>query len=119
MMRFMEIRFPILTNSLLEDIINSTSPWALLAERFSEFAIRDWLLLKQDLVFNYIQRLRDALDSHGHQDKQLVPHAFPPPFNIMSGLDFGTDSASGGSYSRKTIHNALGNDRAFLFRPAQ
>ena len=80
---------PILTNSLLEDIINSASPWALLAERFSEFAIRDWLRLKQDLVFNYIHKLRDALDSHGHQDKQLVPHAFPPPFNIMSGLDFG------------------------------
>jgi hypothetical protein len=80
---------PILTNSLLEDIINSASPWELLADRFAEFAIRDWLLLKQDLVFNYVLKLRDALDSHGHQDKQLVPHAFPPPFNIMSGLDFG------------------------------
>lgn len=80
---------PILTNCLLEDIINSANPWKLLADRLEEFSIREWLRLKQDLVFNYIQKLREALDSHGHQDKQLVPHAFPPPFNVMSGLDFG------------------------------
>ena len=79
---------PLLTNSLLQDIIDSTTPWEMLADRFSHFAIREWLLLKQDLVFNYIYRLRVALDSHGHQDKQLVPHAFPPPFNTISGLDF-------------------------------
>jgi hypothetical protein len=60
----------------------------MLSERFSQFAIQEWLQLKQDLVFNYIHKLRDALDSHGHQDKQLVPHAFPPPFNTISGLDF-------------------------------
>ena len=68
--------------------MNSASPWELLADRFAQFAIRDWLLLKQDLVFNYIHKLRNALDTHGHQDKQLVTHAFPPPFNSMSGLDF-------------------------------
>ena len=79
---------PILSNSLLEDIISSASPWELLADRFAQFAIRDWLLLKQDLVFNYIHKLRNALDSHGHQDKHLVAHAFPPPFNSMSGMNF-------------------------------
>ena len=79
---------PLLSDSLLQDIIDSTSPWNMLADRFSQFAILEWLRLKQDLVFNYISELRGALDSHGHQDKQLVPHAFPPPFNTMSGFDF-------------------------------
>lgn len=79
---------PILTDSLLQDIIDAATPWEMLADRFPQFAILEWLQLKQDLVFNYISELRNALDSHGHQDKQLVPHAFPPPFNIMSGLDF-------------------------------
>ncbi|MGY8730770.1 MAG: hypothetical protein ACKVK0_01465, partial [Pirellulales bacterium] len=79
---------PIISDSLLQDIIDSTIPWNMLADRFSQFAIPEWLRLKQDLVFNYISELRGALDSHGHQDKQLVPHAFPPPFNTMSGFDF-------------------------------
>ncbi|MBT4014046.1 MAG: hypothetical protein HOF15_17225 [Planctomycetaceae bacterium] len=78
----------ILTDSLLQDVIASGAPWKMLAERFSQYMISDWLQLKNDLVFHYIQKLRAALDSHGHQDKQLVPHAFPPPFNVMSGLDF-------------------------------
>jgi len=79
---------PILTNSLLQEILASAVPWRMLADRFSQFSITEWLHLKQDLVFNYISKLRAALDSHGHQDKQLVPHAFPPPFNGMSGFDF-------------------------------
>jgi hypothetical protein len=79
---------PLLTDALLQDIIDSATPWEMLAGRFSEFAILEWLQLKRDLVFNYISALREALDSHGHQDKQLVPHAFPPPFNQMSGFDF-------------------------------
>ncbi len=78
----------ILTDSLLQDIIVSDTPWEMLAERFSQYMIIEWLQLKKDLVFHYVQKLRAALDSHGHQDKQLVPHAFPPPFNVMSGLDF-------------------------------
>lgn len=79
---------PVITDSLLQNILDATNPWEMLADRFSHYGILEWLQLKKDIVFNYISKLREALDSHGHQDKQLVPHAFPPPFNIMSGLDF-------------------------------
>jgi hypothetical protein len=79
---------PVLSDPLLQDIIDSPRPWNLLAERFSQYAITEWLQLKRDIVFNYISKLREALDSNGHRDKQLVPHAFPPPFNSMSGFDF-------------------------------
>ena len=48
-----------------------------------------WLNLKKDLVTNYIRRLREGMDSHGFTAKKLVPHAFPPPFNKLSGLDYG------------------------------
>ena len=39
-------------------------------------------------VGDRLATMRESLDNYGHQDKVLVPHAFPPPFNVMSGLDY-------------------------------
>ena len=51
--------------------------------------LSQWLKLKQRLVTNYIGRIREALDDSGFKDKLLVPHAFPPPFHYLSGVDYG------------------------------
>jgi len=51
--------------------------------------LSQWLKLKQRLVTNYIERVRTALDDSGFKDRLLVPHAFPPPFHYLSGIDYG------------------------------
>ncbi len=50
--------------------------------------LQHWLQLKQDLVTNYICEIRKAMDSNGFREKLLVPHAFPPPFNKLSGINY-------------------------------
>ena len=52
-------------------------------------ALRSWLQMKKALVTSYIRRLREGIDAAGFASRKLVPHAFPPPFNHLSGLDYG------------------------------
>ena len=52
-------------------------------------AVRSWLQMKKELVTSYVRRLREGIDSAGFESRKLVPHAFPPPFNHLSGLDYG------------------------------
>ena len=51
--------------------------------------LKQWLDLKRGLVTAYVGRIREALDQAGFSEKRLVPHAFPPPFHRLSGLDYG------------------------------
>lgn len=82
-----------LHGSLSTDVITKCHSPELLEEVLESFGfiegIKSWLALKRDLVTNYISRIHDGLVEAGFADKLLVPHAFPPPFNTLSGLDYG------------------------------
>ncbi|MEC7566990.1 MAG: hypothetical protein VX738_15010 [Planctomycetota bacterium] len=78
----------LLTDDVLRAIVDGPAPWSVLQGLFNDYGIADWLRLKSKLVTNFIATMRESLDNYGHQDKVLVPHAFPPPFNVMSGLDY-------------------------------
>ena len=51
--------------------------------------LKEWLHLKRQLVTSYIARIHEAMHNAGFREKRLVPHAFPPPFHRLSGLDYG------------------------------
>ena len=48
----------------------------------------DMLRLKAHLVTELLGAYRMALNEAGGADKELVPQAFPPPWNIVSGFDY-------------------------------
>ncbi len=52
-------------------------------------AILDWLRFKATLVEELIAAFRKVLDAAGAKRVELVPNAFPPPWSLVSGLDFG------------------------------
>lgn len=48
----------------------------------------DWLRLKAFLVDELLTGARLALRAAGAEAKQLMPHAFPPPFSLVSGMNY-------------------------------
>jgi hypothetical protein len=51
--------------------------------------IGDWLRFKAMLVERLLARYRAALDEVGAGRVRFVPQAFPPPWSLVSGFDFG------------------------------
>ena len=77
------------TNNTVNRITDLLSFIEVLRELGYYQVLREWLDLKRGLVTTYVGRIREALDQAGFSDKRLVPHAFPPPFHRLSGLDYG------------------------------
>lgn len=51
--------------------------------------VGDWLNFKATLVESMIRNFRRAMDRAGGSHMELLPNAFPPPFTLVSGMDFG------------------------------
>lgn len=68
------------------EILSYADNPALLVERFP--LIREWLQLKSALVSNLLTRYRAAIDANANSPKALIPSAFPPPWNTLSGFDY-------------------------------
>jgi hypothetical protein len=51
--------------------------------------LADWLRFKAMLVEELLAGLREVLTGAGGKEKELMPNAFPPPFSLASGFDFG------------------------------
>jgi hypothetical protein len=50
--------------------------------------LTDWLRFKAVLVEELLAGMRRVLTEAGGKEKELMPNAFPPPFNLASGFDF-------------------------------
>ena len=75
-----------LTNKHLEEWLeNDGSRFAFSSALLDQPNLLDWLRFKAVLVEELIQGFRSVLSAEG---KQLVPNAFPPPFSLLSGMDF-------------------------------
>ncbi len=57
--------------------------------------------LKAALVEELLSGFRAALTKAGGKEKKLVPNAFPPPFNTVSGFDFSRAAAHASAISVK------------------
>lgn len=66
----------------------------------------DWIRLKRLIVTNLLRRFREAMDSAGGQNKELIPSAFPIPWNRLSGFDYAANSEVANAISCKyyTMH---------------
>jgi hypothetical protein len=53
---------------------------------FAKLRGGDWRRLKQAMAGTLLEEAREAVDEAGGRDKELIPNAFPPPFNDWSGL---------------------------------
>ena len=77
---------------LSNELVTKLTDLESLQKEFSTLGFHEvmtqWLSLKQRLVTNYIGRIRRAMDASGFKEKLLVPHAFPPPFHRLSGIDY-------------------------------
>jgi hypothetical protein len=71
--------------SLSQCLEDRTGP---LAETANSAGVSDWLRFKADLSVEFVKSVRQTIDEVAGTDKELVAHAFPPPFNRVSGLDY-------------------------------
>jgi hypothetical protein len=68
--------------------------------------IGDWLRFKAELVGELIAGFRSVLTEAGGSTKELMPNAFPPPWSLVSGMDFRRVAKSSTAISCKlyTMH---------------
>lgn len=71
--------------SLSQCLEDRTGP---LADAVSSVGVSDWLRFKADLSVDFVKAVRQTIDETAGPDKELIAHAFPPPFNRVSGLDY-------------------------------
>lgn len=66
----------------------------------------DWLRFKAILAEELIAAFRKAMDEAGGKRIELVPNAFPPPWSLVSGLDYGRFAKNASAISVKlyTMH---------------
>ncbi len=71
--------------------------------------VRESFAFKAALVALLLREMRDALDEAGAKQMALVPNAFPPPWNIISGFDFAAVAkvAQGASAKLYSMHWAM------------
>lgn len=72
-----------------------------------EPALAEAFRFKSALTVRYVRELRDMLDRiPGGRDKELSPNAFPPPWSLLSGMDFGRVAEYADSINMKlyTMH---------------
>lgn len=97
-----------LTNADLE-------PWADDADRGRFHLLRllsdhpgvmAWVRFKAALVEELIAGIRKVMDESGAEEMELLPNAFPPPWTIASGMDFGRVGRNSSAISCKlyTMH---------------
>jgi hypothetical protein len=55
-------------------------------EAFAKLRGGEWRKLKQVMVGALLAEAREAVDEAGGKDKELIPNAFPPPFNDWAGF---------------------------------
>src|SRR5690606_34984452 len=93
------------------------APWAqpdggryhLLAKLTRHPGVADWLRFKAVLVEDLLAGLRKTITESAGKAKELFPNAFPPPFTVASGLDFGriAPHCSGASVKIYSMHWAM------------
>ncbi len=92
------------------DLIAWTGPEkgsSLLLRFLSERAgIGDWLRFKAMLVEQLLKKARQTLTEAGGRHMELMPNAFPPPWNLASGMDYRRAGAHSTAISVKlyTMH---------------
>jgi len=66
----------------------------------------EWVRLKSQISTHLLQRYREAMDSAGGEGKELIPSAFPFPWNRLSGFDYRANSEIASAISCKyyTMH---------------
>ncbi len=64
-------------------------------EAFGKLRGGEWGKLKQVMCSTLLKTAREAVDQAGGKDKELIPNAFPPPFNEWSGFTPPTALAAG------------------------
>lgn len=96
-----------LTNGDLEAVLaGDGGRFALLATMAARPGLTGMLGFKAILAGELLAGMRAALTRAGGAGKELVPNAFPPPFNVASGFDFRRAAAHSNSISVKlyTMH---------------
>lgn len=68
--------------------------------------ISAWLRFKAALVEEMIAGFREVMNESGGEEMELLPNAFPPPWTIVSGMDFGRVAKHSSAISCKlyTMH---------------
>ena len=68
--------------------------------------IEEWIQFKAILTEKLLQKARQTLIEAGHSDMELIPNAFPPPWNLVSGMDYRRVAAHSNAISVKlyTMH---------------
>ena len=68
--------------------------------------LEEWLEFKAGLVESLHAGFRQAMNEAGGERMELRPNAFPPPWNVLSGLDYGRVSRYSSALSVKlyTMH---------------
>ena len=82
--RFYDFLHGGLTNRTLEDFARGDR----LSLLRKHPAVMEWLRLKAALSVDLLRDWRARLDEAGGMDKELVPNAFMPPYNLLTGFDF-------------------------------
>ena len=68
--------------------------------------VLDWLRFKATLVEEMLAGFRRTMDEAGARRMEMMPNAFPPPFSLVSGMDFRRAARSSNAISVKlyTMH---------------
>ncbi|MCO6453698.1 MAG: hypothetical protein J5I93_00140 [Pirellulaceae bacterium] len=91
-----------LTDELLEELLEDDGGRFHLLGLFRDLpGIADWLHLKAQLSFELLAHFRQCMDEAGGASLELSAHAFPPPWNLLSGLDYGRVATVAGSINVK------------------
>ncbi len=66
----------------------------------------EWIRLKSQIATNLLSQYRQAMNTAGGVEKELIPSAFPIPWNRLSGFDYtvNSDVASAISCKYYTMH---------------
>lgn len=109
--RLHEKLFGKLTNRDLERILEGDGGrFAILGGAIEFPGLASALNFRIKLVRELIGAARDSLDKVGASHVELVPNAFPPPWNLISGFpfdDWGTKTINGFSVKQYAMHWAM------------
>ena len=96
-----------LQNADLERILEQDGGrFHLLRAIVSNPGVADWLRFKADLVQEMLQRFRRTMNEAAGESMEMMPNAFPPPWSLVSGMDFARVAKSSSAISCKlyTMH---------------
>ena len=96
-----------LNNDILKHWIEHKSDHYTLLRAFSDRpGIGEWLRFKATLVDNMLAGFRKVMNDAGAERMELMPNAFPPPWSLVSGMDYRRVAAHSSAISVKlyTMH---------------